>query len=87
MREYLLEMGCDPPPFVGSAKLEDDPYLVAQRLKDVLGLAEGWAAKCPNWLAALREFQYKCEDAGIVVVVNSVVGNNNHRKLNVGEFR
>lgn len=87
LREYLLEIGCDPLPYVGTAKPGEDPHLVAQRLKEVLDLAEGWAAKCPSWLVALRELRYKCEDAGIVVVINSVVGNNNHRKLNVNEFR
>lgn len=40
-----------------------------------------------TWSAALQELQSKIEEAGIIVVVNSVVGNNTHRKLDVGEFR
>jgi Zn-dependent peptidase ImmA (M78 family)/transcriptional regulator with XRE-family HTH domain len=87
LREHLIEIGHDPLPFVGSAKLTDDPRRVARKMKDVLGLKDGWAAKHPSWLAALRELQCKSEDAGIVVVVNSVVGNNTHRKLSVSEFR
>ena len=87
LREYLVELGYDPLSFIGSSKLTDSPHRVAQIMLDVLGLKRGWAAKYHSWIAALRELQYKCEEAGIVVVVNSVVGNNNHRKLNVDEFR
>ena len=87
LREYLIEQGHNPLSFVRSAKVTDDPRRVARKMKDVLGLAEGWAARHPSWTAALRELQRKSEDAGILVVVNSIVGNNTRRKLSVSEFR
>lgn len=85
--DYLVELGQEPLPFVGSATLGDDPKIVARKMRDVLGLANGWAAKCSTWEAALRMLREKIEEAGIVVVVNGVVGNNSHRKLDVSEFR
>ena len=40
-----------------------------------------------NWEAVFREFVRQVEDAGILVMVNGVVGQNNHRKLEPREFR
>lgn len=87
MREYLIDQGQEPLPFVRSASLADEIEQIAADMRATLGLTEGWTAQQPNWSAALRELQRKIEDAGILVVVNSVVGNNTHRKLDVAEFR
>jgi len=87
MREYLIEQGHDPLFFVGSANISDNPLDVAQNIRTLLGLEDNWAAQLPNWTEALRKLQIKMEDLGIIVVVNSVVGNNTHRKLNPTEFR
>lgn len=87
MREYLIEQGQEPLPFVGTAKLTDEPGRVARHMRDTLGLAEGWAADQPGWTGALRELQRRIDKLGILVVVNGIVGNNTHRKLDVKEFR
>ncbi|ABB15522.1 ImmA/IrrE family metallo-endopeptidase [Carboxydothermus hydrogenoformans] len=87
MRDYLIDLGHEPLPFVKTAKLEDNPHDVAQKIRNTLGLKNDWAANQPTWTAALRELQKKIEDIGIIVVVNSIVGNNTHRKLNPAEFR
>ncbi|ADL08544.1 ImmA/IrrE family metallo-endopeptidase [Thermosediminibacter oceani] len=87
MRDYLIEEGQEPLSFVNSAKLEDDPRQVARNIRNTLGLEEEWAASQRNWTEALRKLQIKMEDIGIIVVVNSIVGNNTRRKLNPTEFR
>jgi len=87
MREYLIEKGHDPLPFVNSANLADDPIIVAKNIRNTLELKEGWASSQPNWTEALRKLQIHMENIGIIVVVNSIVGNNTHRKLNPAEFR
>ncbi len=87
MRDYLIEQGHEPLGFVRSAGSKNNWERVAYEIRHALGSAEGWAANQPTWTAALRELQSKVEEAGIVVVVNGVVGNNTHRKLDVGEFR
>jgi Zn-dependent peptidase ImmA (M78 family) len=87
MREYLIEQGQEPLDFINSAKLQDKPYQVAKNIRNALGLKEGWANDLPSWTLALRELQKKIEDVGIIVVVNSIVGNNTHRNLDVEEFR
>lgn len=87
MRELLTEEGQEPLPFVRSAQPGDPPELVSDSLRRALGLDEGWAAGKPTWTEALRTLRENIEDAGILVVVNGIVGNNTHRKLNPGEFR
>lgn len=87
MREYLVDEGHEALPFVGSAAVTDAPDVVTRKMKTTLGLEAGWAAGQPNWEKALRELQRRMEAAGIVVVVNGVVGNSTRRKLSVTEFR
>jgi Zn-dependent peptidase ImmA (M78 family)/transcriptional regulator with XRE-family HTH domain len=87
MRDYLIELGQEPLPFVGSATLADDPKHVARNMRSTLGLVNGWAAECQTWEQALRMLIEKVAKAGIIVVVNGIVGNNTHRKLDVNEFR
>ena len=87
MREFLVEEGEAPLQFVGSARRDESAMPVAQRIHDMIGLDQGWAAKRPSWTEALRALREALEDAGILVVTNGVVGNNTHRKLDPGEFR
>ncbi|WP_027410033.1 ImmA/IrrE family metallo-endopeptidase [Anoxybacteroides tepidamans] len=87
MRDYLIQHGHPPLNYVGRANLSTDPKLVAQTMRETLGLESDWASKQPNWQEALRNLIKKIEDIGIIVVINGVVGNNTHRKLDVAEFR
>jgi Zn-dependent peptidase ImmA (M78 family) len=87
MREYVVEQEEDPLPFVRSAGSGDDPKRVAHAMRHTLGLGEGWAAKHPTWSDALDGLRSRMEDAGILVVVNGIVGNNTRRKLSPAEFR
>ncbi len=74
-------------PFVGSASVQEAPETVAQRLRETLGLSTDTRRQLPTWTDALRQLIAKAEDAGVMVMVSSVVGSNSHRKLDVGEFR
>lgn len=74
-------------PFVSSASLQELPEAVAQRLRETLRLSTEVRRQMPTWTDALRQLIAKAEDAGVMVMVSSVVGSNSHRKLDVGEFR
>lgn len=87
LREYLRDNGEEPLPFVASATVHEPPVMVADRMRSALSLAAGWAMEQPTWEEALRALRGTMEDAGIVVVVNGILGNNTHRKLDVNEFR
>lgn len=87
MREYLIEMGHERRGFVGSVKTSDNVYAVAKNIRGVLGMADGWASRIGTWTNALSILREAAEAAGIMVVINGVVGNDNHRKLDPVEFR
>ncbi len=87
MREYLMEEGHAELPFVNSVQVQENVVAVAQLIREKLGLEERWAAQQPTWTEALRAFREAIEEAGILVVVNGILENNTHRKLNPSEFR
>lgn len=87
-KEYLLSEGCDPLEFIGSETINNSPVKVAQKIYDVLELEydDYWGER-KNWEKSLQLLIEKTEDAGIIVIRNSVAGNNNRKTLNVEEFR
>lgn len=87
MRDYLRDLGNDPLPFVNSAKISDNPELIANNMKRELGLNTVWTSKCSTWEESLRLLVKAIESIGILVSVNGIVGNNTRRKLDVNEFR
>jgi Zn-dependent peptidase ImmA (M78 family) len=87
MRDYLIEQGHGPLDFVRSAQLTVKTEDLAKDMQETLGLARGWAAGQPRWTDALRHLQRKIEEAGILLAVSGIVGNNTHRKLDPAEFR
>jgi len=86
-REYAQWHGLPPVPFVGAGSQEDDPVRVAAAMREALGLSVRERQQLPTWTDALRQLADKAEEAGVLVMASSIVGNNPHRKLNVEEFR
>lgn len=87
MRDFLIEEGQEPLAFVGSVAVDDSPEETAARMREVMGLQDGWAHLAGTWTEALRRFRQRIAAAGILIVINGIVGNNTHRKLSVQEFR
>lgn len=86
-REYLLSLGAEPIPFVGSLSVEMPPVRAAAMIRESLGLQTGLRAEAANWEEALRLQISHIESHGILVLKNGVVGSSNKRKLRVDEFR
>ncbi len=87
MRDYLIEMGHERLAFIGAAKPTDDIVSVAKSIRRELGVSDGWAGNIGSWTEALRVLREAAEGAGVLVVINGVVGNDTHRKLDPSEFR
>ncbi|MCL6445929.1 MAG: ImmA/IrrE family metallo-endopeptidase [Alicyclobacillus sp.] len=87
MHEYLQRMDASPLDFVGSHSIEEDTQSIVHHMREVLMMDDQWAKSVRTWEEALRQLRYRMEDIGVLVVVNSVVGNNTHRKLDLNEFR
>jgi Zn-dependent peptidase ImmA (M78 family) len=86
-RDYSRSIRETPCPFVGSAVLDNDVLTVAEDIRHTLGFDVGARGKHSTWEVALREFISQADEAGILVMVNGVVGSNNRRKLDHEEFR
>ena len=87
LREERIEAEVDPLEFVGSASLNDAPSAVGQEMRRTVRLHEGWTGAVASWQEAVSELRRRIEDLGVMAVINGVVGNNTHRKLNLNEFR
>ena len=87
LREILSEDDAAPLELVGSARLSDRPDAVGREMRRIVGLGEGWASSVRSWREAVGELRRAIEAIGVMAVINSVVGNNTHRKLDVSEFR
>ena len=87
LRGELLADETPPLAFVGAFPVDTGPEAVATAMRETLGLEREWAGGEPGWDAALRFLRDRTEAAGVLVVINGVVGNNTSRKLNPEEFR
>jgi len=87
MRDRLIEEGHRPLKFIGSKTLKDSPETVAADMLNVLGISDKWAQKESNWENALRTLFRHVDNAGVLIFINGVVGNNTHRSLDAEEFR
>lgn len=73
--------------WVGQSQVAEDPAAVAERLRGILGLTVAQRSALRSWEEALRHLVAQAEAAGVLVMVNSVVGHNTHRPLSLNEFR
>jgi len=87
MHEYLVEEGAERLPFVKSVTLDSSQRDAARRIRETIGMTDGWAREHATWTAALLALRRATEAIGIIVVINGVVGNSNKRKLDPDEFR
>lgn len=59
----------------------------ARLARELLDVTERWHEEVRDYDAAYNFIKEKLEHAGILVMQNSVVGMNNHRRLDINEFR
>ena len=86
MRDELIENGAEPLAYIEAYGLEL-PLQVSAAMRELLRLADGWAAVEGSWTHALGLMRDRAEAAGVLVIFNGIVGNNMHRKLNPDEFQ
>lgn len=83
--EYLHEQGAEPLAFVGRFNTNSSVARIAQDIREVLGVDVEQGQR--SWETYYRELIEASERAGVLVMRSGIVGNNTHRKLDVGEFR
>ncbi len=86
-RDFALERGHDEVKLVGSFGASDDPEDAAASLRDLLGFGLARRDQFRTWSDALDGLRDHAEAAGVLIMVNGVVGSDTHRRLNPKEFR
>lgn len=86
-REFASTELLDKCDFVNSATLDDDVVAVADSIRRAIDFDIAERHRIPTWTDALGRMIEQVEEAGVLVMVNSVVGNNTHRRLDPEEFR
>lgn len=84
-RNYLLRNNEPILDFVGLLRLQDDVVTAAARITETLDFDV--PSRGSSWSNALRKLIEQAEAIGVLVMINGVVGNNTHRKLDPKEFR
>jgi Zn-dependent peptidase ImmA (M78 family)/DNA-binding XRE family transcriptional regulator len=86
-RDHLASQNEEPLAFIARYDATDDPNVIAADIRKILGIDAAFRQKASNWERFLTDLIRQAEEVGILVLRNSVVGNNTHRPFDVEEFR
>jgi Zn-dependent peptidase ImmA (M78 family) len=86
-REFARAEHAPPLEFVGAATLESGIEVRAARIRHALHFDVEERGRMRTWVEALRAFIEQADALGVLVMVNGVVANNTHRRLDPEEFR
>lgn len=86
-RQYAQFAGEEQIGFAGSASTDSDVVAVAAGIRKSLDLRTGDLAAASDMESAIRLILDNADEAGVLVMVSGIVGNNTHRPLDPGEFR
>lgn len=86
-RDYALSEGFARLDFVGSAKVGASPERTAARMREAVGLDIEAQRGSKSLGEAKKLLIAKMEDAGLLVMVTGIVGNNTRRRLDLEEIR
>lgn len=86
-RDFAVSVGERPLPFAGYASRDSGIGATADEIRRILHFDLDERRQCPTSTDALRRLMEQIDAAGVLVMVNGVVGSNTHRKLDPDEFR
>ena len=84
-REYARSTGLEKLEWVGSLRTSTPTVEAARKITQAFSFSV--ERRGANWAEAFTNLRNRADDAGVLVMVNGVVGSNNHRALDPQEFR
>lgn len=87
LHDWRIQEGWEPNEFIGKYNISNEPKDIAVDIREKLKLEKIPGKKFRTWEDHLKSFVSKTEEAGIIVLQNSIVINDTHRHLSVNEFR
>lgn len=88
-RQDQIDNGGEPLPFVNSMTVKSGVTQIAKAIRNTLGIERTWYER-QEASGAIKAFVFlreRAAQAQIIVMMNGIVGDNTHRKLNPEEFR
>ena len=86
-KDIIIDFNDDPLFFANSISTKIDIEISAEQIRRILKLPPNWSQDVSTWYDAFKLLITRIEDTGVFVVINGVVNNNTHKKLNIKEFR
>ena len=87
-KDYIRSMKEQPLDFVDSIRPSVHNIVkTAENIRKALNFSVEERRDLPTWTHALSRFMEQTDSIGILVMINGIVGNNTHRKLDPKEFR
>lgn len=86
-KEELVRSGTSVLPFVGSLANSSQHVEFVAEIREILNLPIDWFSHSKNPDDSFKYIRSKISDAGVIVMMNGIVGNNTHRPLAIDEFR
>lgn len=87
IRNNIIDENGDKNKFVAISKTNANNDKYVQTIREIFDIPEDWFQNVQNANQAFNYFRDKISYLGITIMMNGVVGNNTHRKLDVNEFR
>ena len=86
-RNHDIEEEQQAPEFIGSQKNNVDTEDFAEYVRTVLELEIKWYENSKSAVESFKTLRDKISQAGVIVMMSGIVGNNTHRPLDINEFR
>lgn len=86
-KEELASAGASTLEYVGSLKDNKQSNSFVSKVRDILDLSVDWFMQSKTPDDSYRRIRTKISDAGVIVMMSGIVGNNTHRTLAIDEFR
>lgn len=87
VKEELMGDGADPLSFVNSMSEKTTIDEIVAYIRSILELPADWFVLSKSSEESFRLIRNKISAAGVIVMMNGIVGNNTHRPLVIDEFR
>jgi len=87
MKEHLVSEGRTTIDVVGSMEGETRPEILAAHIRKMLEFGIDWYRDSTSANDSFKLLRNAISNAGVIVMMSGIVGNNTHRKLSISEFR
>ena len=87
MVDYSISNELEPLSFVKCCEGIDNKNVIAKKIMEEMNISFNDFERINDVRSLFNFIRKKCEEIGIIVMMNGIIGSNTHRKLSINEFR